>query len=317
MFFYKKEQFGKFYEKPKLLWFQGGNVLFYDVGTAATKIFNDNQSEDLCSDEYKVVVRLRVEFFHCLFDTLAIILYEYNKNKDTLFIINVEDSLTEIPREHESIVKFIFNILDSKNIKYKKIGVGLKTPYIVNNFRYFPMFPLHANRIEEVIEASSIYFSNKSANKKVYLSRKKVNPNRGSNIFFAGVDPQNFNFQDDIRLDDDDKVGNFFKDLGFEIVYPEDFVSMDEQIDFFSQVKTIASVTSAGLANCIFMPEKSKVIELTVPLVVGGTESLHNVYHSLSFVKKHKYVSIPSMRKSSDIIEIIQDDPDLLRFISE
>lgn len=314
MFLYKPEQHGDFYPTERVLAFDHGDVMFYAPGYAANKIYGDAKEKYyFISDEPKVFVRGRQEFFHLVFDTFAIILQEYEKNPNTLFIINIEyDNIITEPAWN-----LMLEILKAKNIKFELVAISMNKPLLINNFKYFKEYPLLVKSVQNVVKELSIFFSNKTANKKVFLSRKKFVPNRSDVIFYASENKESFNFKDDIRLDNEDLVADYFSKLGFEIIYPEDFADMKDQIYFFSQVKTLVSVTSAGIVNCVFMPKGSKVIELTVPLVVGGVESVHDVYHGISFTKFHKYLSVPSMRKSQDIIDIIESDIELKRFISE
>ena len=92
---------------------------------------------------------------------------------------------------------------------------------------------------------------------------------------------------------------------------------MQEQIKYFSTVKTVVSVTGAGMLNLLFMPKGSKVIELVTPITINGTESIHQWYHSLSFAKKHRYTSIPGLRKAKDYIDFIESDQTLKGWIYE
>lgn len=314
MFLYKPEQQGAFYPQERVLAFEHGDVMFYAPGYASNKIYGDAKEKyNFISDDPKVFVRGRVEFFHLVFDTFAIILQEYKKNPNTLFIINVE--YTSVLQEPAWTM--MIDILKQKGVKFEIVQISMEKPLLINNFKYFREYPLLVESVQNVVEELSIFHSDLLANKKVFLSRKKFIPNKSEIAFYANEDKENFHFKDDIRLDNEDLVADYFVKLGFEIIYPEDFSNMKDQIYFFSQVKTLVSVTSAGMVNCVFMPKGSKVIELTVPLIVGGVESVHDVYHGISFTKFHKYLSLPTMRKSQDIIDIIESDTELKRFISE
>lgn len=313
-FLYRSEQNGVFYPSEKILAFNNGDIMFYSTGHIANEIWNNaNERYEFISDEPKVFVRGRVEFFHLIFDTFSIILQEFYKNKDTLFIINLEHSNIITEPAWTLFIK----LLENKGIKFTTVEIKMERPLLINNFKYFKEFPLLVSSVKNICNELSPFLSTDLANKKVFLSRKKFKSNRTMSAYFANEDPSNFTFKDDNRLDDEDLIATYFIAMGFEVVSPEDFSDMEQQIKFFSTVKTLASVTSAGIVNCIFMPQNSKVIELTVPLIVGGTESVHDVYHGISFAKFHKYVSIPSMRKAQDIIDIIESDNELKRFISE
>jgi capsular polysaccharide biosynthesis protein len=101
---------------------------------------------------------------------------------------------------------------------------------------------------------------------------------------------------------------SYFSSLGFEIIYPEDFLNFNDQLIFFNEVKIIAGVTNAGLLNSIFMQPGGIVLELTVPLIVYGTEKIHHQYKGLADVKEHMYLSLFSMRKVDDFIDKIENN---------
>lgn len=314
MFLYKPEQNGGFYPAERILAFENGDVIFYAPGYASNEIYSKAKEKySFISDEPKVFVRGRVEFFHLIFDTFAIILQEYKKNPNTLFIINIE---------YDSTIKepawlLMIEILKAKNVKFELVEISMDKPMLINNFKYFKEYPLLVQSVKNITDELSIFYSTKAASKKVFLSRKKFIPNKSEMAFYANQDKTNFYFKNDERLDNEDLLSQYFTKLGFEIVYPEDFSNMKDQISFFSEVKTLASVTSAGIVNSIFMPKNSKIIEFNVPLIVGGVESVHDIYSGIAFAKFHKYISIPTMRKSQDVIDIIESDMELKRFISE
>ncbi len=314
MFLYKPEQDGAFFADEKILAFDHGDVIFYSPGAVASKIYsNATDKYNFISDQNKVFVRGRVEFFHLMFDTFSIIFQEYKKNPDTLFLINIENENTI----EESVWNFFIDILSKKDIKFELVKVRVDRPMRINNFWYFKEYPLLIQSVGNILEVTSEYLTNSIPNKKVFLSRKKFKTNRNDIAYWAKSNIERFSFKDDNRMDNEDLLSDYMISLGFEVVYPEDFNNMKEQIAFFSEVKTLASVTSAGIVNSIFMPKNGKVIEFTVPLIVGGTESLHDVYHGISFAKYHKYTSIGSMRKAQDIIDIIESDTKLKEYICE
>lgn len=65
---------------------------------------------------------------------------------------------------------------------------------------------------------------------------------------------------------DEKQLEDFFRSEGYEIVYAEDYGLID-QIKLFSEAKTIASVSGAGLFNLLWSNQNTKVIEImTNPL---------------------------------------------------
>ena len=76
--------------------------------------------------------------------------------------------------------------------------------------------------------------------KKIYVSRKKASVR---------------------KIENETEVINLLKKHGFEIVNAEE-LNFKQQVELFSQCKFLISIHGAALTNCLFMPERSKVIEL-------------------------------------------------------
>jgi hypothetical protein len=317
MFLYKKEMDGIFFKDSKLLYFDEHDIVFYGSEGKIAKdvLINNPDMVRFVSDQKKVFVRSRHQFFHALLDTLAIILIEHKKDPDTLFIIHVDRSDYDL--SFSSYHRYIEEVLRRNNVQYHVLKVSKENPVEINNFSFFKMYPLNIDAVEVVAEEGLKDSAIVEPTKKVYLGRAKIEFPKDDHLLFNDVDKSKFSADSDERIDDEEKIMKYFNSLGFETIYPEDFSSMEEQIYFFSQVKTIASVTTAGLANSIFMPKGGKVIELTVPLIVNGVESLHSVYQGISFAKRHKYMSIPHMRSTEEVIKTIEDDSILKAFICE
>ena len=62
------------------------------------------------------------------------------------------------------------------------------------------------------------------------------------------------------------RLEDFFRSEGYEIVYAEEY-GLIEQIKLFSEAKTIASVSGAGLFNLLWGSEQTKGIEIMVNLL--------------------------------------------------
>jgi len=63
------------------------------------------------------------------------------------------------------------------------------------------------------------------------------------------------------KIVNENELSIVIKKYGFEKILAEE-MNLKEQIDIFSSCETLMSIHGAGLANCIFMPRGSKVIEL-------------------------------------------------------
>ena len=84
------------------------------------------------------------------------------------------------------------------------------------------------------------------------------------------------------------------KYLGFEIIASEKMTIFD-QITLFSETQILIGVRGAGLANMVFMPENSKVIEVVDP------NWANLCYEFLATTCNHQYNSVASIFRNGKI----------------
>jgi hypothetical protein len=260
---------------------------------------------DLCSNENKFFINLPTSYYHAVADTLSHILVHNKKYPSTKFIINSFEK--EVSEGLNSFYKFFFDALVAEGINYELIYIDKRTALKINNISYIESMAVFAEGVKAVSELIEKYRPQESVDpyRKVFLSRAKTRK-RKSNGLFGGRDPENFNFFNDDRVDSEQRLSEYFYSMGFEIVCPEDFLSFEDQIEYFNSVKTLVSPTSAGLVNGLLMKKNQTIIELEVPMVARGKESLHSLYPGLLFNMGHIFIMIPSLRNSTEIINKIK-----------
>jgi hypothetical protein len=313
MFLYKKEMDGVFYSGTKILNFEDHDIIFYSENSLTKELYNKYPAKHFSSNEEKVFVRFRPEFFHAFADTFNIVLTHHKKNPETLFILNLEKG----PRMlfDNTFIPFILKTFKKLNIKFEAVYVQPKNAYKIDNFFYYPLYPLNIELIKNIDNVFAEYFSSEEPYKKVYLSRKKVVQTRVPIRLFGNIEEEKFLFKDDIRMADENTIEKYMLSVGFEVVYPEDFESMEEQINFMSKVKTMAAPSGSGLLNISFMKPGTKVLEFTTPISLNGEQNTHNLYHGIAFAKSQKYMSISNFRDTDKIIDIIEQDSKLKEWI--
>jgi hypothetical protein len=202
-------------------------------------------------------------------------------------------------------------ILKNNKVEYKTVCSMHYGGMVIDNFYRLDQ----ANRTNDptsiIYRETRSYITNKDVvpDKVVYLSRTNYN-----NLESPRTDlkPGTL-FKTAERIVNEKILEDYLRDNGVEIIVPEHFSSFQEQIDYFSKVKTIISVTSSGLTNSIFMKPESNVIEITTPLLIStffndgmwdAMDELHHLYELISFEKNHKRFSIPNQtRQAEDIVE--------------
>lgn len=173
----------------------------------------------------------------------------------------------------------------------------------------------------------------KSQDRKIYLSRSKTTTPNGNVLIDLQEDvkgPQvvadtiqelrienQYKFSD--RLDDEQRLEDYLKNLGFEILIPEDFDSYQEQLDRISEARILMSATSASLHAGMVLQPGAIVVELCTLMNIptGSTEEfmlqngfLHEHYRSMALAQKNPYIAISNLhRKVDEIIDFIESNP--------
>jgi hypothetical protein len=318
-------EFGRFIVSDTL-----ENLRTIDSGNSdkADAEFFVSTSEDMVSEEVKVLIPVEDTFYHFFIDSLPALLKLHKQDPSILFVLYLQKARPN--PAYEKFLSLLFRILDSINIKYKLIptvvGMDFAPVYRISNY---VLIDQRIN-IHEVLTFVDIQYSVALAFKaarddkwdeadldppfrKIYLTRG----GKGGNL---GPIPEDYEFyRDDLRMYEEEKLEKFFSDLGYEIVDPETkFDSIMEQIFYMREVKTLVSVTCSGLANMIFMQPGQTIIELQAELVqipanaTGNKlipkQNLHNFYQPLSFMGEHTYIGVPSRRDPEKVIEILSKD---------
>lgn len=276
--------------------------------------------------EKKFLITLQKNFFHALAETIIDIWREHKLNKDVLFVFaekDLEDYVNIQNRGIESIYSLFFELLDKNNVKYIRADIGAKNNHFldhdgsylkINNFYYIERkqsanSPVELKEVMDLLLDMVIGSDKPVPEKKVYLTRKHADPGPNpEGITF----PEHILFKDDNRLHDEEIVERYFKDLGFEIIVPEEFESFSEQIRYMATAKTVVSATSSGLLNTIFMQDGNLLVELLTPLYRNfdgiPDKSIHS-YTFLSYLKKHVHICIPHDRNPLEILKAIESNP--------
>ena len=245
-----------------------------------------NVEKEFISDREKFVFGIIDAPFHSMFDLFGNIINAININKNALFIIEGY-FLKKAPK---IFVEFFHIFLQNHNIEYVIVGENnSEILFKINNFSiskdkaHLPV-PMPSNSIYKEF----LYFvKNKEVkpSKKVYLSRKKYDFDK-DNQYSAMKEMNLLGRINNLRIDDEEKLENFFKSLGFEIVYPEDFLTFLDQVEYFYQVKTLVGITGTGLMNCIFMQPNNNLIEIVTHHMIPQ----HSIFNKENNKRWGKYM---------------------------
>jgi len=105
------------------------------------------------------------------------------------------------------------------------------------------------------------YLLSHEQNKKIFVSRRIENEKRRhTNKFSESSYYYNTRF---ISLKDELMIEDFFKSIGYEIVFPEN-MSFTDQVILYSRASHIAGLKSSGFCNMIFSKPGTKVISINL-----------------------------------------------------
>jgi capsular polysaccharide biosynthesis protein len=157
----------------------------------------------------------------------------------------------------------------------------------------------------DFIYNAAINFSNslseKKPSKKVFISRKY----------------DNYKDNSENRNINQDEVEDFFRSMGFEVIYGEGFSSLKEQMGFFNEVAVFAGFTGSGLTSSMFMQPGQTLIEIVCPLKFGVGQvieyEIHNFYKTISMLKKHRYLAISNINNNKE--DLLKDLKDLSKIL--
>lgn len=186
-------------------------------------------------------------------------------------------------------------MLVEKRINYTSINSNVYEYVNAKNF-----IPVNGGSLDDGFPKLYDYFIEKynivpsTPSKKLYISRNKYKT-------------------EEKRIDNEEILEKLFEENGFQIVYPEEIKTFQEQIELFSSCSILAGLTGTGLTNLLFMPKNQIVIEIVTRLEIGVTDShtgrffteeqIHNHYKEFCIKKDHMMINVFNMQKSAEDIE--------------
>jgi hypothetical protein len=287
----------------------------------------DVRTLDLTSGKPKLIALLKASYYHFFIDDVASIIEALQQYPDHELIIDVSEVSMLLDSQDNSkgfYFEFLF-LLKYYNIAHKIVRITDYDVVYIDDFYIVKYTKISSESATKVYEYFLPFVPDKDVKpyRNVYVSRR-IQEERDP--YEVRSQDEKFYF-DGKRVDDEVALEKFFKKLGFEIVNPELFEDLSDQINFFYSVKTIASLTSSGLTNSVFMQPGGTIIELVSPIVASpiapdGTYAevevaIHNFYKDLAFLKNHVYVAIQNPDyKFKDIEKAILANPALKRFLT-
>lgn len=275
----------------------------------------DNESEiyDFVGSDRKVVLTLYHQWYHFLLDTLVYVYQAWLDNSDTKFIF-VKD-IKQMDYFEEKLMPFLYKFLQHFNITnyhFLEREVFEKRPILkINNYYYKKLdfgsdiYWMCNKFIKEMYP-----YDDADPFRKVYISRRKnyVKPTTEEGFVAEGFDTS--------RVGDEQKVEEYLKKYNWEIMYAEDFDSIEDQIKYLREAKYLMGASSAGLINACFMKPGTNVVELLTTIAMwqdGGKltqqrAEFHVLYTVMCWSLSLFHASIPNVKNEEALFEFIESN---------
>lgn len=272
---------------------------------------------------------------------MYILLHQLEANKGSDFTVLIYRSPSEPGMKLNHMSGF------TQYLEERLVALGCKVHYIeepvfyVNNFVNLNdsnVF-IRYGRLEIVADffSEGLDYSTPPT-KKTYLSRGKTTTHNGNtqvNLDLLAIDKSPeiideirdtmiYQFSD--RVDDEKALEDYFRDLGFDIVYPEDIPSYKDQLQLIASSRVLMSLTSSAMSPCFVMAPNTTVVEIATPLMTyireDGTPhpeylDFHDHYKILSSIRNSFYACIPNKHRSAkDVINTIENTLGLKALLS-
>jgi hypothetical protein len=320
------------------LW-QGDNITYYpDYRVARVSESGDRISlleaeeleripvseiKDLRSDKEKLVINFHPSIAHAIQDSFSMIAAwaEINPNSEVVILVRSMEGDLRATTFNTDIMDVAIEILQSLGLSVVLANSG--SFFLVNKFTIITSINgsvLKSKNLYDAVERflDVISPADPSANAKLYISRSKMKPRN----FMFEDDHVNV-LLDDKRVMDEDYLEEVFKEMGFEIVYAENYSSFKEQVSKLRTAKVVAGVTGAGLTNFMFTSSSVKnrtLIEIATPVVLPevredelslANASYHPVYWEMANGLDAEYISFGALsdRNGKSIAERIRNSP--------
>jgi hypothetical protein len=304
--------------------------------TKCMRIFHDITKDNLTdpveglpefiSDDKKMFLKVAASHYHCIYDFLGTVFFLYEKDPEINFILDIGDG--RLVPSAKTTIDFALDLIKENKIKHEIVNFAGKTNFNINNFYIKTDRWTDPGTPNKILKYAKNHIRNESVDpfRKVYVSRRIADERKmksyGKNL------SDKLTRSSYARIDDETKLEKFFANNGFEVVFPEDFDTFDDQLNYFYETKVAIGLTGGGLTNLMFMQDKGIVVELITTLITNRNdrqakvlrleEGQHHFYHSIAFQKEHEYVGVINKTISADdIIKKFETLPHLMALLGK
>lgn len=320
------------------------------VNPENTDSLNPKTVKYFTDSKYKVLLDNTAPYGHFLSDWMYGLLEALETApaapKDILILFHSSPEDVNLQINHMStLTEFLANKLKDRGygVDYIETDYFYVTNFIVAFNSFLKSYARPFSYVPKVRRFISEDITTSSYGRKVYLSRSKTttsvgNRNSEFNNYLILNQELNLTMKESLelvranhqykfctRIDDEQLLENYLKNLGFEVLIPEDFNSYQAQLDYISEAKILASITSSGLYGAYALNPEATVVEFVTPFgetdatgnLIAHTTSLEDCYRAIALTQGNRYVPISNLNcRAEDIISQIESDANLKALLS-
>lgn len=287
------------------------------------------ENKSLSSDGPVVYLTINDAFYLAVHEILPFVDKIHESNPSTHFILHrpPTDCPPDEKESRDATYRGIFEFFTDAGIAFSHLGPDdPPTAYRVKNFLDLSknLEPFENNKmylthqdVKNTLNKLKVFFgvtANETPKKKVYLSRTHLTESRRRRQLPVVPESQN-QFADDIRMENEALLEDFFRGKGYDILIPENrFSTLKEQVEYFDGVSVLAGVSGSGLVNCLLMQDNQLVLEIVAELVFDEGEDgasfqvLNSDFYLYdSYIKEHVYLAVPSRRDPHKVIKSLEE----------
>jgi hypothetical protein len=247
--------------------------------------------------------------FHFIYDKL--LQYEFLKQ----YVPGLKISIVATKGYLDQYKKLIDEIVDVYSISRKNI-IAIDEKVLVKFEKVYFILPTHNSIFSEYFE--KVWFDpwKRHEDFKFYIESGRalllksfknfISPTKENNkIFISRYKQHNKTIRDNtkerfISMVDELKLEAFFKNIGYRVVYAEDF-GLRDQASLYSSASHIASLKSSGLVNIIFSNNKTKVIAVNV-------DDRYQIWYD--YIARHcnlDFLALPEIITNNSVMSYFED----------
>ena len=290
-----------------------GNVIEGYIEAQNAKTLN------LINDKKKMILTICNSYYHSVMDDMSELFYALALHPEGHeIILDISDIAYYFKEEEYSkfydIMHSMFRLFEEKKIAYRLVELKNYDIIYINDFKIIRFIYESGQKANLVYDFFKPLINDQNIKpfRKVFVSRSMA-----IGRVFDPEKTSGLSYYNDQRIQDTLRLDEYFKSLGFEVVFAEDFDSFEDQINYFNEVDVLVGITGSGLTNAVWMQPGTTMVEIVTPLLVSVAppdadkdvtnpfvvQELHNFYKNIAFYKDQTFIAFQNETRNNSLLE--------------